>query len=206
MHVERWDSARPTSPPPPRAQSGLCSLGEAKLLSRERAALYGTDKEKELLAPAPGPAAGGWYADLAKLAAGRGVVVDTLVCTPAFVDVFTTAPLASATGGSVRVYPAFVTPQVRARLGVYLICMSTPLPLPPALWRAAGGCSSGGANHRGAQGAAPAWRPRGASGARARPCARAPRPRGARGAAAAGHPRGEGALCVRVCLCVCGCV
>lgn len=90
-------------------QSSLPLLGEGRLSTREKATLYGGEKERELYTPVAGPP-GAWYGDLARTAASKGVGVDLRLFGGNFLDVGTIGQFPALTGGSVKTYPTFAPP------------------------------------------------------------------------------------------------
>lgn len=88
-------------------QSILPQIGEARLVTREKVSLYGSEKEQEMVGCLRTAGSGQWYADLARTAVASGVAVDLRIMTSSFVDLATSGVIASATGGTVKIYPGF---------------------------------------------------------------------------------------------------
>jgi len=84
-------------------QSMLSTVGPGKLKQRDDTRLYGTDKEKTLLAPQEQ-----FYKDLAKDCAASQVSVHLFLFAQSYIDVATMGVLTSSTCGDLMFYPGFV--------------------------------------------------------------------------------------------------
>ncbi|OZJ02131.1 hypothetical protein BZG36_04584 [Bifiguratus adelaidae] len=83
-------------------QASLPNVGPNILKSREDPKLYNTDKEKQLFQPQEAA-----YRTLGVDLCEAGVCVDVFLFPTAYIDVATTAQIASITGGDVYYYPNF---------------------------------------------------------------------------------------------------
>ena len=83
-------------------QSSLPSIGRGSLKPREEAKVLGTEKEKNLFAPADS-----FYPELAKECAMAGISIDVFLFPSSFTDIATLGVLSSATGGEIFYYPSF---------------------------------------------------------------------------------------------------
>eukprot|EP00741_Cyanophora_paradoxa_P004787 tig00000829_g4645.t1 len=83
-------------------QSMLSTVGPGKLKPRDDTRLYGTEKERSLLAPQDP-----WYKDLARDCALNQVSVHIFLFSNNYIDTATMSALTGPTGGDLYYYPAF---------------------------------------------------------------------------------------------------
>jgi len=87
----------------------LPNVGRGACAPRESARAYGTERERDMFAPAPG-AGGEWYRALGVTAAEHGVCVDLNFCGTGWFDAATVGQVAELSGGALRLYRDFLGP------------------------------------------------------------------------------------------------
>ncbi|KAJ1657576.1 COPII subunit [Dispira simplex] len=85
-------------------QSCLANHGAGALKNREDPKVSGTFKESELLKPADG-----FYSAFIQQVLGLQITVDFFIFASQYVDLASTIPLAKISGGSVHMYPSFLS-------------------------------------------------------------------------------------------------